>query len=154
MGNKRNFIYLFYELRTHDDHDKSEPQTKYYKCWHGARKTFKISKSMKHSVTSKSIRLFILAYIQSAYIQPFVDLVNHLMSKFPDMYQLYTSFQNRSTLPTPFEVKIALATKDLTEGEITQHLKSLKISSSSGTIQGAFDRQTAVRSHFSICLSY
>lgn len=71
-------------------------------------------------------------------------MINHLKSKFPEMYQLYESFQNRDTLPTPFEVKIALASKDITADQINNHLKTLKISASSGTIQGAFDRQTAV----------
>lgn len=73
------------------------------------------------------------------------DLVHHLSSTFPVMFQLYTSMQNRSTLPTPFEVKIAQAASDITDDEVKEHLKTLKISASSGTIQGAFDRQTAVR---------
>lgn len=141
MEKKKNYVYLFFELKEHDDHGISEPDSKYYKCWHGARQTFKISKTMKASVKSESDLIHIICHLYWNW----VDMVNHLKSKFPSMYQLYDSLQSRDPLPTPFEVKIALASKDITQDEINSHLKSLKIPASSGTIQGAFDRQTTVR---------
>lgn len=52
MGNKKNYIYLFFELVAADHNGNSAPDTKYYKCWHGARQIFKVSKAMKYSVKS------------------------------------------------------------------------------------------------------
>lgn len=137
MDKKKNCIYLFFELREYDDYGILAPDANYSKCWHGARQTFKLSKTMKASLKSKPF-----APIYIIHSSDLLDMINHLKSKFPEMYQLYESFQNRDTLPTPFEVKIALASKDITTDQINDHLKTLKVSASSGTIQGAFDRQT------------
>jgi hypothetical protein len=52
MGNKKNYIYLFFEPVAADHNGVSTPDTKYYKCWHGARQIFKVSKAMKYSVKS------------------------------------------------------------------------------------------------------
>lgn len=57
MDKKKNFIYLFFELRECDDYGVSAPDAKFYKCWHGARQTFKLSKTMKASLKSKSVLL-------------------------------------------------------------------------------------------------
>ena len=70
-------------------------------------------------------------------------MVGHLQSKFPAMFQLYTCLTNRETLPTPFEVKIACASKDISEEEVNKHLKTLQLSTTS-SIQNAFDKQTMV----------
>ena len=70
-------------------------------------------------------------------------MVGHLQSKFPAMFQLYTSLTNCESLPTPFEVKIASASKDISEDDINKHLKSLELSMVS-SIQAAFDKQTLV----------
>ena len=72
-------------------------------------------------------------------------MVGHLQSKFPAMYQLYTCLTNRETLPTPFEVTIACASKDISEEDINKHLKTLQLTSSTmSSIQHAFDKQTMV----------
>ena len=70
-------------------------------------------------------------------------MVGHLQSKFPAMFQLYTCLSNREALPTPFEVKIACASKDISEENINKHLKALQLSTTS-SIQSAFEKQTTV----------
>ena len=54
MDGKRNYIYLFYERVAADSDGSSLPDAKYYKCWHGPRKTFKLTKAMRYSLTSTS----------------------------------------------------------------------------------------------------
>jgi len=73
----------------------------------------------------------------------FSDIIGHLQTHFPSMYHLYRSFHIRKGLPTPFEVKIAAGSSDLSEEQVNEHLKSLKLESTS-TIQSAFDKQTMV----------
>ena len=71
------------------------------------------------------------------------EMVGHLQSKFPAMFQLYTPLTNCESLPTPFEVKIASTSKDISKDDINKHLKSLELSTVS-SIQAAFDKQTLV----------
>lgn len=52
MDGKKNFVYLFYEPVPTDHDGSSDPGTKYYKCWHGSRKTFKLTAGMKYSLKS------------------------------------------------------------------------------------------------------
>jgi hypothetical protein len=70
-------------------------------------------------------------------------MVNHLRANFPAMSQLYTSFSTRKTPPTVFEIEIAAASKEVSEEDINQHLKSLDIAQKS-TIQEAFEKQMTV----------
>ncbi len=60
------------------------------------------------------------------------------------MYELYQSLQARSTLPTPFEISIAMASPDISEADINTHLKSLKAKATTSTIQSAFEKQISV----------
>jgi hypothetical protein len=78
-------------------------------------------------------------------------MVGHLQSQFPVMFQLYTSFTTRDSLPTPFEVKIACASKDISDEDIQKHLKSLQLDVAS-TIQAAFNKQTMVSVHYQFYL--
>jgi hypothetical protein len=71
-------------------------------------------------------------------------MIGHLSSKFPAMHQLYISLQSRDTLPTPFEIQIASGSSNISEKDINHHLKSLKITSTSSTINAAFDKQASV----------
>ncbi|KAF4617983.1 hypothetical protein D9613_012957 [Agrocybe pediades] len=119
MDRKKNFVYLFYEPVTTDADGSVVPNAKYYKCFHGARATFKVTKGMRHSTK---------------------NMVNHLRSHFPAMHKLYHSFSNRNSLPTPFEIDIASASVPADSDEVTQHLKGLEIAREA-TIKAAFEKQ-------------
>ncbi|KAF4620482.1 hypothetical protein D9613_001145 [Agrocybe pediades] len=119
MDGKKNFVYLFYEPVTTDADGSVVPNAKYYKCFHGARATFKVTKGMRHSTK---------------------NMVNHLRAHFPAMYKLYHSFSNRDSLPTPFEIDIASASVPTDSEEVTQHLKGLEIAQEA-TIKAAFEKQ-------------
>lgn len=67
----------------------------------------------------------------------------HLESKFPAMYRLYRNLSSREAPPTALEVLIAAASDKISESDINTHLKSLEAGTHS-TLQGAFDKQTAV----------
>lgn len=54
MDGKKNFIYLFYERVAADDGGVSQSNYKYYKCFHGQRKTYSVSPNMKHNLKSMS----------------------------------------------------------------------------------------------------
>jgi hypothetical protein len=48
---KRNPIYLFYEpVAVNEKGEVGEEGDKHYKCYHGNRKTFTISKAMNYSL--------------------------------------------------------------------------------------------------------
>ncbi len=55
MNGKWNYIYLFYERVDADDKGNSQAGYKYYKCFHGQRKTYTISPNMKHNIKSRSM---------------------------------------------------------------------------------------------------
>jgi hypothetical protein len=63
MNGKRNYIYLFYERVDADDKGNSQAGYKYYKCFHGQRKTYAITPNMKHNIKSKSILSFVLSHV-------------------------------------------------------------------------------------------
>ena len=50
MDKKKNLIYLFYEPVNVDSDGTSIPGNKYYKCFHGSRKTLKLTPGMKHNL--------------------------------------------------------------------------------------------------------
>jgi hypothetical protein len=52
MNGKKNYVYLFYEQVGADDNGNSQPGFKYYKCFHGQRKTYSLSPNMKHNLKS------------------------------------------------------------------------------------------------------
>ncbi|KIL54477.1 hypothetical protein M378DRAFT_92476 [Amanita muscaria Koide BX008] len=121
LNGKRNFIYLFYERVSVDEKCNTQPGYKYYKCFHGQRKTYSVSPNMKHNIK---------------------NMIQHLQSHFPAMYKLYTILSSRKTPPTPFEVLIATKSSAVQEKEVTDYLQSLDISSQP-TIQNAFNNQMA-----------
>lgn len=59
------------------------------------------------------------------------------------MYQLLSSFKSRGSPPTPFEVKIAMASPDISETDVNLHLQSLSLGTTS-KIGEAFEKQVAV----------
>jgi hypothetical protein len=64
MKGKKNYIYLFYECVTTNDKGESRPGDKYYRCFHGQRKTYTVSPTMKHSTKSKHrLQLYLLIYV-------------------------------------------------------------------------------------------
>jgi len=64
MRGKKNYIYLFFEQVSADNQGQSLPKYKYFKCFHGWRKTYTISLNMKHSIKSKRgiVIIMLLAY--------------------------------------------------------------------------------------------
>ncbi len=67
MAGKKNYIYAFYEPVKVDDNGRSEPDAQYYKCWHGSRKTFKLTKAMRYSLTSTFTILSLLHGLPDTY---------------------------------------------------------------------------------------
>ncbi|KAM6493884.1 hypothetical protein JOM56_010245 [Amanita muscaria] len=122
MNGKKNYIYLFYERVAADNDGHSQTDFKYYKCFHGQRKTYTLSPNMKHNLK---------------------NMIHHLQNHFPSMYKLYTTLSERKTAPTPLEVLIATNSTIISEKDVNDYLKSLDIISQP-TIQSAFDKQTAV----------
>ena len=143
MAGKKNYIYAFFEPVKVDDNGRSEPDAQYYKCWHGSRKTFKLTKAMRYSLTS-TFTISSLPYLTLITCSQLLVMIGHLSSKFPAIYELYQSLQTRSTLPTPFEISIAMASPDVSEADINNHLKSLKAKATTSTIQSAFEKQVSV----------
>ncbi|KAF8065125.1 hypothetical protein FPV67DRAFT_1418769, partial [Lyophyllum atratum] len=116
---KRNPIYLFYEQVTRDAHGKSESGSKYYKCYHGNRKTLVITKAMKGNLNG---------------------LMGHL-KHFPSMEHLYQVLKSRSEPPTPNEIAIASGKSPLDPKAEAEYLRQLETASEN--IQRAFEKQKA-----------
>lgn len=58
-GGKRNPIYLFYEqVNINQNGEHGEEGDKHYKCYHGSRKTFTITKKMNSSLNGEFQPLF------------------------------------------------------------------------------------------------
>lgn len=140
---------MFFEPVKVDDGGKSDPD-EYYKCWHGSRKTFKLTKAMRYSLTSM-FTVLLLLYVTLIPFQKLLDMIGYLSSKFPTMYELYQSLQARRTLPTPFGISIAMASMEVSEANVNNHLKSLKAKSTASTIQSAFEKQVSVSTFYICC---
>ncbi|KAF8154307.1 hypothetical protein B0H34DRAFT_818876 [Crassisporium funariophilum] len=116
---KRNPIYLFYEQVTQDGHGKSKPGSKYYKCYHGNRKTLVITKAMKGNLNG---------------------LIGHL-KHFPSMERLYLVLKSRSEPPTPNEIAITSGKSPLDPKAEAKYLQRLETASEN--IQQAFEKRKA-----------
>lgn len=143
MEGKKNFIYLFYEHVVADSDGSSLPDAKYYKCWHGSRRTFELTKTMWYSLTSTWQRLIsISVYIH--YLTSTFRYDRTFVIEIPSYAWAILSLQARNSLPTPFEVLITTASPEVSEVDVNIHLKSLKIPMASSGIQSAFEKQVSV----------
>lgn len=84
--------------------------------------------------------LFTIAILSDSQL---LDVVHHLESHFPAMFKLYRTISARSTPPTPFEILIATNSKDVSEAEVKDYLRSIEVNVQP-TIQSAFNQQVAV----------
>ncbi|KAF5324671.1 hypothetical protein D9611_004416 [Ephemerocybe angulata] len=115
----QNPIYLFFKTVSQDSNGKSEPGSKYYECYHGNRRIFKITPKMKHNTK---------------------HMVEHLQKTFPVFYQLYLVLKARPSPPTPEEIAVASGASKLSPAQLKEYSKNLE--SRSGNIIEAFDKQT------------
>ncbi|CAA7257320.1 unnamed protein product [Cyclocybe aegerita] len=100
---KRNNIYLFYEEVTTAADGTTVEGNRYYCCYHGSRKVFTITPAMKHSVK---------------------NMIHHLEAHFPQMHKLWAHLERRRELPTEIEIKIVSASKELSQKDMANYLKS------------------------------
>ncbi|KAF8152347.1 hypothetical protein B0H34DRAFT_664204, partial [Crassisporium funariophilum] len=115
---KRNPIYLFYEeVKVNENGEVGEEGDKHYKCYHGNRKTFTISKRMNYSLNGFT---------------------------FKPTYQLYLVLYSRSrngVQPSPEEVLYASGKMSFDASVHNQYIKTLDAQAAG--IKEAFARQQA-----------
>lgn len=71
-GVKRNPIYYFYEVwDVNSEGDVGQPGDKHYRCYHGTRKIFTISKAMNHSLHSKFFFVCRIISILTSLVRPY-----------------------------------------------------------------------------------
>ncbi|KAF5366386.1 hypothetical protein D9758_009749 [Tetrapyrgos nigripes] len=112
-------IYLFYEEVPTDADGTTEPGTKYYKCWHGNRKVYKITKAMRG------------------------NLNRHLKRHFLAHYRMYEVLHRRKEAPTQEEIDIARNKKPLSPDAAKDYLNRLE--TLSHNIQDMFAKQAAAQ---------
>ncbi|KAF7333142.1 Transposase-like protein [Mycena venus] len=119
-SNNRNPIYHFYEKLTTNADSEEEEGTVYWKCWHGNRKTFKITEAMHHN-TSK--------------------LQQHLRKHFKPLYRLYQVLYKRDSPPTSDELALAEGTKLMDDDIAAEY--ALKADQLNMNIKEMFAKQAA-----------
>ncbi|KAJ3517257.1 hypothetical protein NLJ89_g623 [Agrocybe chaxingu] len=119
-GKTSNPIYLFYEKVTTDADGTTSDGTKYFKCYHGTRKTVKITKGMKGSLN---------------------NLVGHLQRSFPAHHRLYEVLAKRGSPPTKEEIEIASGKKRMDDALVKKYLNELETISKN--IREMFEQQLA-----------
>ncbi|CAA7268096.1 unnamed protein product [Cyclocybe aegerita] len=104
-GKTSNPIYLFYKKVTTDADGTTGDGTKYFKCYHGTRKTVKITKGMKGSLN---------------------NLVGHLQRSFPAHHRLYEVLAKRGSPLTKEEIEIASGKKRMDDALVKKYLNELE----------------------------
>ncbi|KAF8071963.1 hypothetical protein FPV67DRAFT_1412468, partial [Lyophyllum atratum] len=124
VSGKRNPIYLFYEeVLVNEKGEVGKEGDKHYKCYHGNRATFTISKAMNYSLNG---------------------LTGHLKSTFKPMYQLYLVLYARSRdgiQPTPEEVLYASGQQAFDPSIHAEYIQ--KLDAQAAGIKEAFAKQQA-----------
>ncbi|KAJ3508846.1 hypothetical protein NMY22_g16486 [Coprinellus aureogranulatus] len=118
-GRRRSPIFLFFEEVETDSSGQKTEGTRYYKCYHGQRRTLSITKKMKSNTK---------------------HMVEHLRTSFKTMHQLFVDLQDRKAPPTAAEVALASATEDRDDPAVIEVLRRLK--NRDQTINAAFQAQT------------
>jgi hypothetical protein len=142
MSGKRNPIYLFYEeVKVNENGEAGEEGDKHYKCYHGNRKTFTISKKMNYSLNGIFLKLIkTFNYLMWVVL----GLTGHLKSTFKPMYQLYLVLYSRShngVQPSPEEVLYASGKKPFDASVHDKYIETLDAQAAG--IKEAFARQQA-----------
>ncbi|KAJ3533021.1 hypothetical protein NMY22_g7505 [Coprinellus aureogranulatus] len=119
LGKHRSPIYLFFEEVATDSSGNKTEGTRYYKCYHGQRRTLAITKKMKSNTK---------------------HMVEHLRTSFKTMHQLFVDLQDRKAPATAAEVALASATEDRDDPAVIEVLRRLK--NRDQTINAAFQAQT------------
>ena len=71
-GVKRNPIYYFYEVwDVNSEGNVGQPGDKHYRCYHGTRKIFTISKAMNHSLHSTFFFVCRIVSILTSLVRPY-----------------------------------------------------------------------------------
>ena len=71
-GVKQNPIYFFYEVwDVNSEGNIGQPGDKHYRCYHGTRKIFTISKAMNHSLHSKLFFVCRIISILTSLVRPY-----------------------------------------------------------------------------------
>ncbi|CAA7267605.1 unnamed protein product [Cyclocybe aegerita] len=104
-GKTSNPIYRFYKKVTTDADGMTSDGTKYFKCYHGTRKTVKITKGMKGSLN---------------------NLVGHLQRPFPAHHCLYEVLAKRRSPLTKEEIEIASGKKRMDDALVKKYLNELE----------------------------
>ena len=119
-----NPIYLFYEeVSINANNVRGNPGDKFYKCYHGQRKTLTITKAMRSSLNGKSIHMHIITS-ETQYIS--IGLIGHLKTHFPAMYRLFLVLKDRDEPPTEDEIAIASGKKTLDPTKAAEYLVKLE----------------------------
>src|SRR5229473_4618813 len=133
---KKSPIYLFYEIvASGSDGTPGDDGDVHYRCLHGAHKICTIKKSMRSNLNG-AFSFFLL--LDSSH-KVLSVLVNNLRIHVKPMYQLYSILKDRDEPPTPDEINIASAKRQLDWKTKAKYLQKLK--KSSENIKKAFQNQ-------------
>ena len=135
-GIKRNPIYHFYE--EWDSNNEGNPGNlgdKHYRCYHGKRKIFTVSKAMNYSLHSEYIYFLSIIY---AKLLP--GLVGHIRSQFKPMHDLFLVMKTRD-IPTDDEILMASGKKKFDDSCHAEYSKIIEAQAAG--IKEAFAKQQA-----------
>jgi len=150
-GVKRNPIYYFYEVwDVNNEGNVGQLGDKHYRCYHGTRKIFTISKAMNHSLHSKFF-LYVESFVSWL---PLSGLIGHIRTHFKPMHNLYLVMKQRDT-PTNDEILMASGKKPFDNSLQSDYLKIIEAEAAG--IKEAFEKQkakSAVRNFFVMLWSF
>ncbi|KAJ7762698.1 hypothetical protein B0H14DRAFT_2633920 [Mycena olivaceomarginata] len=116
----RNTIYYFFKEVDQNADGSVEEGARYYKCYLGNRKVFKIGRKMSHNT---------------------YGLQSHLQLHFLAHYRLFKILNSRDTPPTDVELALARGSTPMTPEKTAEYLEQLDLTSKN--IKEMFENQAA-----------
>jgi hypothetical protein len=120
---RRNLIYHFYEeWNVNSEGNLGKEGDKHYRCHHGARRIFTISKASNYNLHSK---LSLLASYSILSFKNLPAMINHIEILFKAMHDLFIVMKTRES-PTADEILMASGKKIFDDSLKADYLKIIE----------------------------